>query len=193
MKHYRRFFVLMLAGVLLLACAACGGGPVDDTPPAKESTTEPLPLIHMYISLGGIKLELGANPAQALAALGEPRNFYESPDYAHTEMEAIHYKYEGFSFTVACPEYGDRYIVDMTLTDDRYSTPDGFTIGCTTFEEIIAAYGADFGKASDDVYIYTRGRNNFQFGIQDGLVIKILYYVDMPPPANYSTTQPSIL
>ena len=26
MKHYRRFFALVLAGVLLLACAACGGG-----------------------------------------------------------------------------------------------------------------------------------------------------------------------
>jgi len=28
MKHYRRFFALVLAGALLLACAACGGGGV---------------------------------------------------------------------------------------------------------------------------------------------------------------------
>jgi len=27
MKHYRRFFALMLVGTLLLACGACGGGP----------------------------------------------------------------------------------------------------------------------------------------------------------------------
>jgi len=193
MKHYKKFFTLILAGVLLLGLAACGGKPGSGTPPAMESTIEPPPLIPMHISLGGVKLELGANPAQALAALGKPRDFYESPGYAHTEMKVIHYKYEGFSFTVACPEYGDRYIVDMTLTDDRYSTPDGFAIGSTSYEEIVAAYGGDFAKASDDVYIYTRGRNNFQFDIQDGLVLKILYYVDMPPPANYSAEKDGLL
>jgi hypothetical protein len=85
---------------------------------------------------------------------------------------------------VACPEYGDRYIVDIVLTDDRYSTPEGFAIGSTTFEEIIAAYGADFAEVSANVYAYTRGRNNLQFSIQDGLVMKILYYVDVPPLAD---------
>ena len=39
MKHYKRFFALMLAGVLLLACAACGGGPVGDNPPTGTITT----------------------------------------------------------------------------------------------------------------------------------------------------------
>ena len=30
MKHYKRFFALVLAGVLLMACAGCGGGSVGD-------------------------------------------------------------------------------------------------------------------------------------------------------------------
>jgi len=39
MKHYRRFFALMLAGALLLACAACGGGNEDNTAQPTEATT----------------------------------------------------------------------------------------------------------------------------------------------------------
>jgi len=50
MKHYRRFFALVLAGVLLLACTACSGGnedktaqPTDATTTVPDSTREPAP------------------------------------------------------------------------------------------------------------------------------------------------------
>jgi len=48
MKHYRRFFALMLAGVLLLACAACGNAPGSDNPTtgstSQVATASPEPL-----------------------------------------------------------------------------------------------------------------------------------------------------
>jgi len=42
MKHYRRFFALMLAGVLLLGCAGCGGRPSGDDPTTGTTGPEPI-------------------------------------------------------------------------------------------------------------------------------------------------------
>ena len=42
MKHYRRFFALVLAGALLLGCVGCGGGPVGDDPTIRTTGQEPI-------------------------------------------------------------------------------------------------------------------------------------------------------
>jgi len=42
MKHYRRFFALVLVGALLLGCAGCGGGLVGDDPTIRTTGQEPV-------------------------------------------------------------------------------------------------------------------------------------------------------
>ena len=54
MKHYRRIFVFVLAGVLLLACAACGATEPDDDPePSTTQVEEQIPpLTPIFLPLG---------------------------------------------------------------------------------------------------------------------------------------------
>ena len=152
--------------------------PVYDPNQPIPERTEPPPAIDISFTPGGIQLELGANPTQALEALAEPLAIYESPAYNHQPLDNRTYRYEGFHFTAANPEQGDSIILDIKLTDDRYALPSGITIGSSTLEDVIAAYGTGHWE-NDGFYTYTQGPYNLRFTMQDGKVIQILMLYDI--------------
>jgi len=154
----------------------------DPNQPISERTAPP-PAIPMYFEPDGVRIELGADPAPALAKLGEPSAIFESPGYAHQEIDSFSYKYyEGFTFTALYPEQGAPYIVDIMLYDDNYSLPSGITNG-STFEEVVAAYGEgyheEFLSGGDVFYNYTQGNHRLRFSIADGMVQQIFMLYDI--------------
>jgi len=178
----KKLIAILLACIFALALfAACDG----DTPattgnnPTQPSTQPDSggPAVQgLYFSPKGVKLEIGAAPAPALAALkealGEPLSELPCPSCALKAMD-IDYTYDGFKVTVTYPEEGDDYITTVKLSGDNYAIPGGISIGSTA-EEVFAAYGTDYSEKNGHYY-YTEGLGVLHLAIANGKVTQIAY------------------
>jgi len=146
--------------------------------PTQPGSGDPIgapPAAGIYFSPMGVKLEIGAPPAPALEALGEPLSELPCPSCAMLAKD-VDYRYDGFVLTVTYPETGDDYITGIRLSGDKYAIPGGVTIG-STLEEVLAAYGTDY-QENNGFYTYTQGLSTLEFSIKDGKVVQILYGYD---------------
>ncbi|MCL1951955.1 MAG: hypothetical protein FWF60_03925 [Oscillospiraceae bacterium] len=167
----KKLTAILFAGLFALALAACDTNPPN---PEKTNPTQSAPgsVQDIYFSPKGVKLEMGAAPAPALEALGEPKSTLPCKSCA-LQAEDIDYAYPGFVLTVTYPEQGDDYITGILLTNDDYTVPGGVTIG-STLEEVVAAYGAGY-EETNGFYKYTQGKSTLEFSIIGGKVAQIVY------------------
>jgi len=186
----KKLIAFLLAGMLILALAACGGekpAPTGTTPtqaPTQGGSDPAGVITELYFQPKGVKLEIGAPPAPALAALkealGEPISELECPSCALQAMD-IDYTYDGFKLTVTYPEQGDDYITTIKLSSDKYTIPGGITVGSAP-EDVFAAYGTDY-RENNSHYYYTQGLSVLHISIVDGKVAQIAYenadFIDM--------------
>ena len=126
------------------------------------------------MKIGGTEITVDADAASILSALGEAKDYDESPSCAFEGMDKI-YVYNGFriqTYTMS----GKDYIRSVELLDDTYSTPEGITIG-SALEAVTAAYGAPT-KQTDTGLQYVQNERGFtmQFLLRDGLVTNIQYF-----------------
>jgi len=174
----KKFIAILFAGLFILALAACDDDTpttttIDNNPTQSAPGTDVAPEVgDIYFAPGGVRIEMGAAPIPVLEALGEPEESEEVQSCA-LKAKDIRYKYPGFLLDVTYPEQGEDYVTGIRFTEDKYTTPGGVTIG-SAFEEVTAAYGADYTE-KNGFYKYTQGKSTLEFSIVNGRVAQILY------------------
>lgn len=123
---------------------------------------------------GEASVAVGGDMAALLAALGEPKSYFEAPSCAFEGLDKT-YTYPGFVVTTQ-PE-GEKDIVNsIILSDDTVTTPEGVYIGCSP-DDVRAAYGEPAGT-TDTALTYTRGGTALCFILENGRVCSIEYLPD---------------
>ncbi len=124
-------------------------------------------------SVGDVKIELDAAAEPILSALGEPKQYSESPSCAFEGLDKV-YVYAGFQIQTY-PQGGKDYILSVELTDDLHTTAEGVAIGASR-DRVVEVYGTP-AKESATALIYrdeAKG-HNLQFLLRDGKVTNIQY------------------
>lgn len=157
----KKLFIYFLLATMVFSLVACKG---NDTPAAEQDK------IYTFTS-GTTKIAINADAAPIVAALGQWRNYAESPSCATTGLDKI-YIYPGFEiYTV--PQ-GEKDMISMIrLYDDTVATEKGIRIGATK-EAVIAAYGTP-AQTLDTHLKYDAKEMYLQFSLKDGVVTSIQY------------------
>lgn len=111
-----------------------------------------------------------------ITALGSDYSYYESPSCAYIGMDKC-YVYSGFSIYTYPDTDAVDHVLQVVLTDDSLSTPEGLILGDTK-DKVIELYGNDY-KESDGSYSYTRGKTSLVIITKNDRVVSIQYnYTD---------------
>ena len=111
-----------------------------------------------------------------ITALGSDYSYYESPSCAYIGLDKC-YVYNGFSIYTYPDDNAVDHVLQIILTDDTLSTPEGLIIGDTA-EKVIELYGKDYVE-SDGSYAYTLGKTTLMIIMKNNRVQSIQYcYTD---------------
>ncbi len=170
----KRFFKLLAASALLMAVlfsVGCGTG----TPQKSQGYDEKSDLC---LAIDGVKYDIRTDSAPLLAALGDDYEFSEQISCIYEGMDKS-FTYDGLTISTV-PVDGKDIIEMFTITNDKYKTERGITVGAS-LEDVIAAYG---DRYFDDGYITYTASNDMtkisepriQFYMLDGSVKEIYIY-----------------
>jgi len=178
----RGFITVMTLAVCLVA-VGCGkeetpnrdivigesSSPSDDGD--KTDSTKNLVFIHNNVKIAPNDL---VDPL--VTALGSDYSYYESPSCAYTGLDKC-YVYQGFSIYTYPDDNAVDHVLQVVLTDDTLSTPEGLIIGDTA-EKVIELYGTDYTE-SDGSFAYTQGKTTLMIIMKNDRVLSIQYcYTD---------------
>ena len=170
----KKIFALALALTMVLTLAACGGDkPAETTAPKAPSIVSPVtpdPAAFGY-NVRGVDIEMHAEAAPILEALGEPVSYTEEASCAFTGLDKTYY-YGGF-YLQTYPLGDVDYIYSLWLMDDSSETPEGIYIGASQ-EEVEKAYGTD-GFNGSNAYIMKGTTSTLTIILDDGVVSSIQY------------------
>lgn len=111
-----------------------------------------------------------------IAALGSEYTYYESPSCAYIGLDKC-YVYKGFSIYTYPDDNGVDHVLQVMLTDDSLSTPEGLIIGDTA-QKVMELYGENYTESGGS-YAYTSGKTTLMIIMKNGRVDSILYaYAD---------------
>jgi len=111
-----------------------------------------------------------------VTALGSDYSYYESPSCAYIGLDKC-YVYKGFSIYTYPDENAVDHVLQIVLTDDTLSTPEGLMVGDTA-EKVVELYGNDYAESGGS-YAYTRGKTSLMIIIKNDRVQSIQYcYTD---------------
>ncbi len=168
----KKLLCISVVCLLLLSLLSCGTTPAEATDIAAGIFTP---------SVGDTKLVLGAEADASLAALGEARDYSESPSCAFEGLDKL-YIYDGLRIETA-PMKGDgkEYLYSVALTDDSHTTSKGIAIGADK-EAVKAAYDGAEGYTSEVrdneiLCISSNGAYSLQFLFRSDRVTGIVYSV----------------
>ena len=170
----RKLFCLALALALALGLAACGGKDDGGKTPgdAAQSQQPGQPAVSTYVFRSGEStVAIDQDMAEVLAALGEPKSYFEAESCAFEGMDKT-YTYSGFVITTR-PDGEKDFVNSIALTDDSAATPEGLYIGSSA-ADVTAAYGQSAG-ATNTFIPYTKGNTSLNFVLSGGKVISIEY------------------
>ncbi len=109
-------------------------------------------------------------------ALGSDYTYFESPSCAYIGLDKC-YVYKGFSIYTYPDNDAVDHVLQVVLTDETVSTPEGLTIGDTA-KKVIELYGEGY-EESNSSYAYTHGKTSLMIIIKDEIVQSIQYcYTD---------------
>ncbi len=150
---------MLLVVLLLAALCACTDGETD--------------AVEYVFSVGDVKIELDAAAEPILSALGEPKQYSESPSCAFEGLDKV-YVYAGFQIQTY-PLNGKDYILSVDLTDDSHTTKEGAAIG-NTRDRVVEIYGAPAEESATAlIYRDAEKGHTLQFLLRDGKVTNIQY------------------
>ena len=156
----KKCLIYLLLVAMVLSFVACK----DNDPPAEEGKT-------YTFTNGTTKIAINDDAAPILAALGEWRDYDESPSCAFEGLDKV-YTYSGFEIqTYPMGEKDFVYLIE--LYDDTVATEKGIRIGDTK-EAVIAAYGAP-DKQESTYLNYNATDMYLEFHLADGIVTSIQY------------------
>ena len=174
---------VLTAALALLVCmsfAGCGndsdrdiviGG--NDSTNSSENNTSDKTYTFVY---NNVKVNTNDLVEPVISALGSDYTYKESPSCAYTGMDKF-YIYNGFSIYTYPDNDAVDHVLQIVLTDDSLSTPEGLTLGDAA-SKVEQIYGEP-AKKSDSSYLYTDGTTNLVITIKNDAVSAIQYiYVD---------------
>ena len=169
----KKIFALILALTMVFALAACGGETAPETTAPASGTAAPVTpdASSWKYTVRGVEIQMHADAAPVLEALGEPVSYTEEASCAFTGLDKT-YNYGGF-FLNTYPIGDADYIYGVCLMDDSSTTPEGIYIGATQ-AEVEAAYGAD-GFNGSNAYILKGTTSTLTIILSDGVVSSIQY------------------
>ena len=169
----KKIFALILALTMVFALAACGGETAPETTAPASGTAAPVTpdASSWKYTVRGVEIQMHADAAPVLEALGEPVSYTEEASCAFTGLDKT-YNYGGF-FLNTYPIGDKDYIYGVWLMDDSSTTPEGIYIGATQ-AEVEAAYGTE-GFNGSNAYIMTGTTSTLTIILTDGLVSSIQY------------------
>ncbi len=118
-----------------------------------------------------IVIDLHAEAAPILEALGDPMDSFEAPSCAFNGMDRV-YVYSGFEIHTY-EDQGKDYVSAIILLDDSVSTKEGIYL-YSSLEEVLDVYGSNYTK-NFDLYTFERAKSKITFLFQDNQLISIEY------------------
>ena len=168
MRQKFRFILLSLAVLVLLA--ACGD-PAGNASNGPAGSSDPAGTGSFSFVTNGTEITVNENVADVLAAIGEPKSYFEAESCAFAGLDKT-YTYAGFVITTR-PDGELDFINSIRLTDDSAATQEGAYIGCTA-DQVRAAYGDAEGSLTGALS-YVKGDTVLNFILEDGVVVSIEY------------------
>lgn len=182
----RNLLCSLLALTMALSLAACGGkgqpgssGGQTSQPGQTSQSAQPgqstqpggVDVTEYVFRTGDTVVSIDQDMAEVLAALGEPKEYFEAESCAFEGMDKT-YTYSGFVITTR-PDGEKDYVNSIILSDDSVTTPEGIYIGSAA-ADVTAAYG-ESTEATDTFLPYTKGNTSLNFVLSNGKVISIEY------------------
>ena len=176
----KKIFILVLA--LTLLATGCGntdnktvtigntGTPGENSTADKENNGKED--AKLYFEYANVKIMPKYFADSIVEAVNEEYAYYESPSCAYVGLDKC-YVYSGFTIYTYPDEDAVDHVLQVVLTDDSVSTPEGIRIGDSA-EKVIETYGNDYIEA-DGSYAYVQGTVKLMFIIKDGSVYSIQY------------------
>ena len=177
----------LLALAMILALSACGGkeqpgssgggqpGQSGQTSqpaqPGQSAQPDGAGVAEYVFRSGDTVVSIDQDMAEVLAALGEPKEYFEAESCAFEGLDKT-YTYSGFVITTR-PDGEKDFVNSIALTDDSVTTPEGVYIGSPA-ADVAAAYGQSPG-ATDTFLPYAKGNTALNFVLSGGKVISIEY------------------
>lgn len=138
-----------------------------DTTQEKETSDKGFSFVH-----NNVKITPNDLVDPLVTALGSEYTYHESPSCAYIGLDKC-YVYKGFSIYTYPDENAVDHVLQIVLTDDSLSTPEGLIIGDSA-EKVKELYGNDYAE-SDGSYAYTREKTNLTIIVKNDKVISIQY------------------
>lgn len=177
----KRLVLLMTVSMLLLA--ACGssekviGGDTtanngQNTGSDAQTGGENVETHKGYVfTYNGTVVEVDADAAPIVAALGEPVSYFEAASCAFEGLDKM-YTYSGFEIDTYPVEEKD-YVSAIIFKDDSVATDKGVSIG-NSFQRVKDLYGTDYTE-NNGMITYEKDGMKLCFIIQDDAVVSIEY------------------
>ena len=157
----KKLLIYLLLATALLSLVACKD---NNTPPEEGKK------VYTFTS-GSTKIAVNAEAAHIVAALGQWRDYAESPSCATTGLDKI-YIYPGFELQTY-PMGEKDFVYMIILQDDTVATEKGIRIGATK-DAVTAAYGTPDGESAAALTYNGKGMY-LQFILREGTVTSIQY------------------
>ena len=158
----KKILIYILLATMVLTFVACKD---NNNQPAEEDKG------YTFTS-GTTKIEVNADIAPILAALGEWRDYDEGPSCGFPGVEKL-YVYGGFEINTY-PQGEKDFVYMIRLYDDTVATEEGIRTGSTA-GAVIDAYGTP-DKQEDSLLQYNTSDMSLQFLLNDGVVTTIYYW-----------------
>lgn len=173
-----RSFVVLMALAICMAFVGCGGPSGGDVViggngnnGGSNETGKTYSFVH-----NNVKITPNDLVDPLITALGTNYTYYESPSCAYIGMDKC-YLYQGFSIYTYPDDKGVDHVLQVILTDDSLSTPEGLIIGDTA-QRVVELYGSNYTE-SDGSYAYTLGKTRLMIIMKNDRVQSIQYgYTD---------------
>ena len=175
----KRFFALLLCLILAFALVACEGkkdkNAHRDDADGGADTEAKKSSVSFYVEYNSVKIELGADAAAVLAALGAPAS---SSAVGNCGGQGTLTKYVYTSIELYTLNTGSAETVDgIIFLDDAVKCPEGVGVGSTA-DAVQKACGSGFTKKSDSAITYVSGNKSLIFTLKSGSVVAVEYAIN---------------
>lgn len=139
----------------------------DDSTPASQETKA---AVNGYAFVSnGVTVEIDADAAPVIAALGEPVSYFESASCAFEGIDKV-YSYDGFEIDTYPSEDGRDLISAVILNSEEVKTAENVRIGDSR-DAMIAAYG----ETEESSPMYYKDSMKMLFIVRDDVIVSIQY------------------
>lgn len=136
---------------------------------AEQQAQAPVSKGYVFVA-GGVTVEVDADMAPVLQALGEPASYFEAASCAFEGLDKI-YTYSSFEIDTY-PQQDQDLVSAVILKDDSVTTVEGICIG-DSLEKLQETYGD--GEQENGMLVYEKDGMKLCFILQDDNIISIEY------------------